>query len=246
MRPKETVAETINEGEAPDAKARILEVASAMIARGGITALTTRAVAAAASTQAPTLYRLFGDKRGMLDALAERGLNAFVAEKAREEPHSDPVQNLRDAWDAFVHFGLHNPAVFAIMNEVGRSGPQSPAALTGKEVLRTRVRRIAQAGRLLVQEQRAVDLIEAACSGTVAKLLTMVEADRDPELSSLALEAVLNVLVDGHVRTDDIGPAAFAVGLNAHLDNNDVLTPGERMLMRELLERLSAPEIARV
>jgi AcrR family transcriptional regulator len=36
----------------------------------GRRAVTTRAVAAGAGVQAPTIYRLFGDKDGLLDALA--------------------------------------------------------------------------------------------------------------------------------------------------------------------------------
>ena len=49
--------------DTPDARSRLLEAAARLVVEGGIAALTTRAVAAAASVQAPTLYRLFGDKR---------------------------------------------------------------------------------------------------------------------------------------------------------------------------------------
>lgn len=77
--------------EAQDVRARVLEAASKLIAEGGIAALTTRAVAAAASVQAPTLYRLFGEKRGLLNAVAEHGLAAFVTSKSSAKPHADPV-----------------------------------------------------------------------------------------------------------------------------------------------------------
>ena len=149
-----------------DARARILKAASKLIAEGGIAALTTRAVAAAAAIQPPTLYRLFGEKRGLLNAVAEYGLAEFVAQKSALPPHPDPVQNLKNAWDSYVAFGLANPAVFAIMNEVGASASESSATLAGLAVLRERVERVARAGRLQVPVERAVALIHAVGVGT--------------------------------------------------------------------------------
>jgi AcrR family transcriptional regulator len=231
---------SIVETETADVRLRILEAATRLVASGGVAALTTRAVAAEASVQAPTLYRLFGDKGGLLDAVAEHGLAAFVAHKRGARPHPDPVQDMRDAWDAYVDFGLSNPAVFAIINEVGRDGPPSPAAIAGLDVLRVRVGRIARAGRLRVPESRAVALIHAAGTGTVATLLALPESERDPELPRAAREAVLAAVADTEVAAAGQGAAAFAVGLQAHLDGLDGLSPGERLLLRELLNRIGA------
>jgi AcrR family transcriptional regulator len=71
-------------------RARIVAAAAGLIAAGGRDAATTRAVAAAARVQAPTIYRLFGDKRGLLDAVAEYEMAAYIAAKARRAPHPDP------------------------------------------------------------------------------------------------------------------------------------------------------------
>lgn len=224
--------------DTPDVQTRILEAASRLIAHGGVAALTTRAVAAAAAVQAPTLYRLFGDKRGLLDAVAEQGLADFVATKVAADPDPDPVEDLRRAWAEYVAFGLENPAVFAIMNDIGRPGPPSPATLAGIAVLRERVARIARAGRLRIPEERAVRLIHAAGTGMIATLLAVPKDDRDPELAGLALDALLGVLV-GAVASDT-GTPALAVGLRAHLETATVLSPGEHLLLRELLDRLAA------
>jgi AcrR family transcriptional regulator len=64
--------------ERDEVRARILAAAAALIADGGRDALTTRAVSAAAGVQAPTIYRLFGDKSGLLDAVAELGFAAYL------------------------------------------------------------------------------------------------------------------------------------------------------------------------
>lgn len=229
-----------DEADAPNVRLRILDAASRLIAEGGVAALTTRAVAAAASVQAPTLYRLFGDKRGLLDAVAEHGLAAFVAQKVARDPRPDPVQEMREAWDATVAFGLDNPAVFAIMNEIGRQGPPPPAVLAGIGVLRERVRRIARAGRLRVPEDRAVTLVHAVGTGTIATLLASPEGDRDPDLSRTAREAVLAAITTDRAGEGPANPTVLAVGLRAHLDDADRLSPGERLLLRELLDRLAA------
>ena len=225
----------------PDTRARIIEAASQLVATGGVAALTTRAVAAAAGVQAPTLYRLFEGKQGLLDAVAEHGLAAFIAEKVSAAPQPDPVQDLRDAWDAYVAFGLDHPAVFAIMYLVGPSGSASPAAAAGLEVLRKRVARIARAGRLRLPEDLAVALIHAAGVGTVTTTLALPESARDPALSPTAREAIMATLVaerDGGVG-DELN--LLAVGLRAHLDVAEGLTPGERLILVELLDRLAAP-----
>ena len=240
--------EAANDADARDVRARILDVASRLIAAGGIAALTTRAVAAAASVQAPTLYRLFGDKRGLLNAVAEHGLSAFFAQKTALEPHPDPVQTLRESWDGYIAFGLAHPAVFAITNEVGAPASGSPAMLAGLAILRERVQLIACVGRLRVPIERAVGLIHAAGVGTVTTLLAVSDDERDPQLSPLARDAVLAAIVDDGLDAREkpgLAPlVSLAISLRAHLDASGAqgtgrLTPGERLLLHELLGRLS-------
>lgn len=228
--------QTTDEDAAPDtARLRILEAAAELIGTGGTEAATTRAVAAAAGVQAPTIYRLFGDKRGLLDAVAEHSMALYVASKARHEPHPDPVQDLRDGWDMHVAFGLANPGLFALMS----GDHQSPAAASGHEVLLHRIRRIALAGRLKVSEARAVALIASACVGTVLTLLRKPESERDAGLSAAAREAVMAAIA-----TDVAPPAGstvngLAAALRASLPSGGVLSKGERLLLEELLERLA-------
>lgn len=224
----------------PDVRTRILNAASRLIASGGVEALTTRAVAAAAGTQGPTLYRLFGEKRGLLHAVAEHSLAQFVAAKAEATPHSDPVRDLSDAWESYVAFGVGNPAVFAIMNGVGSDAAASPAALAGIETLRKRVERVARAGRLGVPVERAVALIHAAGLGTVATLLTVPANKRDAALTVMARDAVLAAIVTDPPVRSSTGLAPLAVALGARLDEAQELTPGERLLLYELLSRLAS------
>ena len=225
---------------ADELRARIIEAAAELIASGGRDAATTRAVAAAAGVQAPTIYRMFGDKRGLLDAVAEHGLAAYIAEKARREPHPDPVQDLRDGWDLHVAFGLAHPGLFAIMS--GEPRPNSPAVAAGLEVLRRRIRNIAIAGRLRVSEERAIALLQSVCIGTVLTLLGVPEEERDPGLSDAAREAVVAAITGKATARTDPGPRGAAMALRASLDRTSVLTAGERHLLGELLDRIADGE----
>lgn len=233
------IVERQSEAEAQDIRTRVLEAASKLIASGGIAALTTRAVASAASIQAPTLYRLFGDKRGLLNAVAEHGQAEFIANKAAMPQHPDPVQNLANAWDSYVAFGLSNPAVFAIMNEVGAPAAGSPAMLAGIAILRERVDRIARTGRLRMPVERAVGLIHAAGVGTVTTLLATPEEERDAKLSPVMRDSVIASIVTTRSGQQHVDLASLAVGLRAHIGSAEVLTPGERLLLGELLDRLA-------
>ena len=201
--------------------------------------MTTRAVAAAAQVQAPTIYRLFGDKRGLLDAVAHAGLAAYVARKAVREPHPDPVQDLREGWDMHVEFGLAHPGLFAIMAGDPRPRSVSPAAAAGLAVLRRRVRAVALAGRLRVGEALAVTLIEAAGLGAVLTLLRQPQGERDSQLSALAREAAIAAITGEPDGAEVSGPTIAAVRVRASLDDLSMLSAGERHLLGELLDRIA-------
>ena len=61
---------------------RMLRAAADLLQTGGIEAVSTRAVAAAAGVQPPTIYRQFGDKDGLLDAVAGFVLRGLHREEA--------------------------------------------------------------------------------------------------------------------------------------------------------------------
>ena len=219
-----------------DIRAKIVIAAATLLASGGQDAVTTRAVAAAADVQAPTIYRLFGDKHGLLDAVAEHDLATYMAEKSARDPHPDPVQDLRDGWDMHVAFGLAHPGVFAIMSSGGHS--KSPAVVAGLEVLRRRVNRIARGGRLRVSEDRAVSLLRAMGNGTVLTLLNEPAQGRDAGLSETAREAFIAAVVTDAGAIDAKAPSTAAIALRAALPGVTSLTDNERGLMDEWLGRL--------
>src|ERR1700761_8829367 len=86
-------------------RAQLVEVAATLLATQGPDAVTTRSVALAAGVQAPTIYRLFGDKGGLLDAVVEHGFASYLARKPAVDSEADPVAGLRAGWELHVGFG---------------------------------------------------------------------------------------------------------------------------------------------
>ena len=81
-------------------RARIVDVAARLLQTDGPAAVTTRAVAEGAGVQAPTIYRLFGDKEGLLDAVGARDLRPTPTGRI-------VVEAARGAMPAFVETGLN-------------------------------------------------------------------------------------------------------------------------------------------
>jgi AcrR family transcriptional regulator len=222
-----------------DRRERILAAATELLAHGGRETVSTRAVSAAAGIQAPTIYRLFGDKQGLLDAMATHGFTTYLASKTDVEPSADPVQDLRTGWDLHVGFGLANPALYSLMYGDPQPGHVPPAARRAAEVLAQHVRRIAEAGRLRVGEERAAQLIHAAGSGTTLTLLALPPERRDPALSELAREAVIAAITSDAPAHVAPGPVGAAAALRAVLPQTDALTGPERALLHEWLDRVT-------
>src|SRR5689334_15119176 len=151
------------ESSPADTRSGIVAAAARLLRAGGARAVTTRAVAQEAGVPTPTIFRLFGDKDGLLEAVAEHVLAEYVAGKANQAAgeNGDPVGDLRAAWRTHIAFNLANPDVFLLLVDPARL-QRSSASTAGTEVLRARVARVAAAGLLKVSESRAVDLIHAA------------------------------------------------------------------------------------
>lgn len=225
------------------ARDAIIGSAAQLLRERGTAGLTTRGVAQAAGVQAPTIYRLFGDKDGLIEAVAEHVMATYVAAKTADASApttaDDPVAALRAGWRMHVDFGLANPQLYELLNAPGRR-ERSPATAAGIEVLRARVRHLAAAGLLRVGEERAVMMIHAAGSGAVLALLHAPADERDLGLADALFEAVASqILVAPEARADS-SVAASVITLKAVLPDLAALTAAEKALMAEWLTRAQA------
>ena len=104
------------------------------------------------------------------------------------------------------------------------------------------IRRIAEAGRLRVSEERAAHLVHSAGCGITFTLIGLPPGQRDPALSELARESVLAAVTTdppAHAGTD-AGFVTTAVALRAALPQLEALSRAERGLLEEWLDRLAA------
>ena len=232
------MVETTNRSQT---RANIIEAAAELLHEDGPAALTTRGVAQRAGVQAPTIYRLFGDKDGLLEAVAEHVMETYVTAKAAvvdaaAQAGVDPMQDLRDGWHSQIEFGLGNPTLFRLLSDPDRVRG-SVAAESGRRVLEARVHRVAETGRLRVSEQRAVGLIQAAGIGAIQTLLAMPEEVRDAGLADEIFEAILRQMLTDAPETSESGPKAAAIAFRAVAPRLDVLSGAERQLLGEWVDR---------
>jgi AcrR family transcriptional regulator len=222
-------------------RSRIVDVAARLLREEGPAAVTTRGVAEGAGVQAPVIYRLFGDKDGLLEAVAEHVMAAFVSAKAEDVKAAsaadvDPLDDLRAGWAMQIDFGVANPALFRLLSDPDRA-LRSPAARSGRQVLESRVHRVAAAGRLRVSERRAVGLIQAAGIGAIQTLLSTPPDQRDPGLAESLFQAILGQILAEAPAIPGGGPIAAAVAFRAIAPRLDMLSEAERQLLADWLDR---------
>ncbi len=228
---------TVNDRD--QTRARVVEIAAQLLRERGPSAVTTRGVAQAAGVQAPTLYRLFGDKDGLLEAVAEHAMAGFASAKtaiveAAEAKDVDPLDDLRAGWQAQIEFGLTNPDLFRLLSDPNRVA-HSAAAAQGRRALESRIRRVARTGRLRVSERRAVGLIQAGGIGVIQTMLG--SSERDAGLPDAVYEAVLGqILTDRPIRPDS-DPMATTIAFRALAPQLDRLSGSERQLLIDWLDR---------
>ncbi len=224
-----------------DTRSRIVDVAARLLREEGPAAVTTRGVAEEAGVQAPMIYRLFGDKDGLLEAVAEHVMATYVCAKAADVKAAsaagvDPLDDLRAGWEMQINFGVANPALFRLLSDPDRV-LHSPAAQSGRHVLESRVHRVAATGRLRVDERRAVDLIQAAGIGAIQTLLSTPPDQRDPRLPESMFQAILGQILTDAPERPESGPIAAAVAFRAIAPRLDMLSEAERQLLAEWLDR---------
>ena len=228
---------------------KIVLAAADVLEREGLDALSTRAVAARAGVFPPTIFRLFGDKDGLLEAVGEHGFETYLQAKSRLPQSDDPVADLRLAWDLHVEFGLVQPAYYVLVFGQSRSGHLSRAGRKAVAELQRMITRVAAVGRLRMSVERATAIMHAAGVGVVSTMISTPPEFRDLETASVTREVVFDAItappgaepVGTATGAGPAGPAGPAMALRTVLaeEGELPLSPGEKLLLLELLNRLA-------
>jgi AcrR family transcriptional regulator len=173
-----------------DTRTTILEAATTMLQASTNRDISTRAVSEAVGIGVPMLYRLFGDRNGLLTAVVEHVFQNYLSDTSAYPPSADPVDDLYIAWDRHVQFALDNSTVYRIA-----CAPAVDEVSTGvglaREVLSEGFDRCARAGQLITTLDEATQVMTAACVGVCICLLSLPDTFNDRGLSWRVRDAVL-------------------------------------------------------
>ncbi|MEU8890090.1 TetR/AcrR family transcriptional regulator [Streptomyces sp. NPDC048442] len=175
------------------ARERILEATAELLATKDALAISTRSICDRAKVGMPEIYRQFGDKQGLLTAVADLGFERFLANKRRNPLSDDPVADLRTAWDSHVSFALGNPHLYRLMfTPTGEAEDAKPQAIKeAQALLLSAVERCRAVGRLRTTPELAGQAILSANVGVCLMALSFPELFGSPDISRSVRDAVL-------------------------------------------------------
>lgn len=235
----------------------ILSSAAKLLAESPSGDVSTRAVCEAAGITQPVLYRLFGDKDGLLSATVDFVWDQYLAMKRAATPSEDPLQDLERGWDSHVAFAREHPHAYRLLFGTALSAPPE-AGPEAMRLLLANLDRLAQQGRLRLPPTDAAKLVMAANSGIALALILRPGEYASTSLSEMMRDLIYrSLLVEGERRegqdasratrthgegTTNTAAKTAAITLQAGLAGQlgGIYTHGERSLFDEWLDRISA------
>jgi len=172
---------------------RVLEVAAALLRDAGPDGLTTRRVCESAGITAPTLYHHFGDKDGLLRALAEREMQAFFARKRAMQFTGDPLADLLRGWDDWIAFARSAPD---LLRALLREGEGIAALRSGAEaIVLERLRRLPPGMPLNLPAETAAKAMVAGSNTVVQLMLEGMDPEEFAALERLMRDALVHAVL---------------------------------------------------
>jgi AcrR family transcriptional regulator len=221
----------------------LIEAAARLLAESSDNDISTRAVCEAVGITQPRLYRLFGDKRGLLDAVADAAFERYAQHKAQLEKTDDPVADLWAGWDDHSAFAVANPAAYQLMF-APQPGSQSKARGRILALLEATLLRCSAAGALRVDVKQAAQLVLSIHTGV--ELSRIAQPDLfDEDLSQRAREAAFGAILRQSPVPDSpsaaVTDSARQLRSQLELTGSGALEPAEEALLDRWLERIVSP-----
>ncbi|MGW5044173.1 TetR family transcriptional regulator [Streptomyces griseoluteus] len=164
---------------------RILDACAALLDEVGYDALTTRAVAERAGVPIGSVYRFFGNKRQMADALAQRNLRRYtehVTTRLKEAPPGD----WRAAMDVILdeYLGMKRTAPGFALVDFGNQIPVGTRGSAPNTRVADRLGGLIAGylGRTSDDDLRRVLLVAVESADTLVQLAFSTDPDGDPAI----------------------------------------------------------------
>lgn len=175
-----------------EARRAILDATQELLVEQGYESFSMRKLASRCGYAAPTIYHYFGDKPGLLDRLIDLRMREVSAEMRSVHLTSDPVENMRRLFIAFVRWGLANPTHYQLLTSTREPHPAGEEA---REVLMRPVTQLEEQGRLETDIELARQSLWALVHGIISLQTTRPEEDWSEHLIDRALDAMICGLV---------------------------------------------------
>jgi AcrR family transcriptional regulator len=158
----------------PELRDRLLQVAVATLADGGVAGFTTRRVARGAATSIPAVYELFGDKAGLVREVFFEGFRQLRHRFETLDESDDPRGDLLGVIAAFRAFVRENPVLAEVMfsRPFADFDPRPEDLAAGgsvREFVVGRVRHCIDAGLLAGNETDIAHVLVALAQGLAAQ-----------------------------------------------------------------------------
>ena len=224
-----------------DLRSAMLDAAEQQLITSDDNDIAIRSVCDAVGVTQPVLYRLFGDKQGLLDALADRGMERYAAHKSEQQATDDPVADLRAGWDDHMRFARDNPALYQLMFGPAASA-DARAVRAVFDLLVEVLTRCAAVGALRTEPQIAArSILSANVGSALNRIAEPALFDDDDRLSHRLRAAIFCEFLPGEVETAaeaPIGEAALRLRSQLQTRQSDVLETAELRLLDRWLVRL--------
>jgi len=196
----------------PAVRTALIEEAAALLATGGIGALSTRRLTAAVDASTTAVYTHFGGKDELVRAVVREAFARLEADLSAVDRTLDPLADLAAVGAAYRHNALANAHLYRVMfglnplalydpavarsqsadaDGPGGSDDDLAVALAGFEVVVAAVARCVDAGVVRGDALNLATQLWAAAHGAVSLELAGFLADRGGETFDAATAAVI-------------------------------------------------------
>jgi len=172
----------------------LLAAAAEMVSAAPGEDVPLRAVCDKVGVKLPTLFHFFGNKEGLLRAVAEHGFELLADALEARDPCDDAIEDVEAYWDTHVAFGIANAGFYMLMYGQPAYGSAPPEQDRPTSVLMRLLRRADRQGRLVVSPKHAAAHVTVACVGVTLRQIGRSEPD--PRLSAAVRQATIRAVTE--------------------------------------------------
>jgi AcrR family transcriptional regulator len=190
-----------------EARRVIADATEALLLEEGFERFSMRRLAERCGYTAPTIYRHFGDKQGLLDTVVEERFQLVLERIRRVQRRPDPADTVRAILGELIRFGIENPTHYRLLSMARAPAAEPPeSAQKAQQELEAQLAELASQGRLALEDPgQAASFLWIVLHGFVSLRITRPEADWSEDMPGVCIESAMRGLLvpsDGPAHAD--------------------------------------------